>query len=1737
MRTKSWFARSPRHNRDSSRRRRSLRTAGRPLVERMEDRTLMTVDFRAAFGAETIQWGGRYNNGLPGEPPTGTVVTSPLAPNNFVLYDPRVYFIFWGPNWTSTNVVPMVNAAKTVLGSSFLSGLTDYGSSGKAVYSGYTIDNSADPTANPGDSTKEIDRILPTKSWAKPGDPTNPYYSPIYVTLFDTQGATGNGGDLYQPSGSSTTLAMNHIWLAAGSTTDTATFSRFLSHEVAENVFDGDDALAVELPPSEPNYLGMAGPNAQIADNEPDAGRYTYTINGPGGKAVVQPYWSVSAQAFVVPDGNSESVTMSPIWSIDSSYNAHWSGKFDLWVYADAGRSNTVTLDSTATDTKVIFNGQTFDFPTSELNSVTIQSDQEPTTVNVQEVAAGLPVTLANSSQDTITVGKNGSVAGILGPVSVAFNNGPGSQTSLTVDDSHDPTARTLTQNYDPTSMFTTLSYSGLGSVSYVDGSIGSLSVKGGTGANTVHMNRTAAGLTTGLSVNGLYTVVVGDNGSTQGIQGNLVLSGPAGIRSLVLDDSADATGRTVTIDTVASGGTTFGRVHGLAPGTIEFDPAHVSGPVQVQTGTGGNTVNVLATLAALSLVGHGTDTVNVGNTGSTQGILGAVSVSNPPNYTALTIDDSADATGHIVTLTSSSVTGLAPAPISYTQADLLSLTVNGGTGGNIYNVQSTPNHGVAGTVVTSLRAARPDTVNIGNAGSAQGIVGTLSVSDPPSYVALNVDDSADAAGRNVTLTNAALSGLSPGPIQFRQSDISTLNIRTGRGTDTLNVQSTPSNNRGVTTTFLGRATTNVTVGNAGNAQGILGTLVFENSSAQDNLVVSDSSDPTARIVTIDTALANDTTFGRIVGLASGMIEFDPAHVGAPVQVQTGTGGDTVNVLATAAPLSLVGHGADRVTVGSAGSAQGILGALSVSNPANFTTLIVDNSADTAARTVTVTNASVTGLAPTPISYNQAGLSVLLLEGGSGQNTYNVLSTPNHGAAGTVVTDIRSFSTQDAVNVGNAGSLQGIVGTVELDGYDAGTALTVDDSAAVARQVATISNDAIKGLSPAPITYSQWGLSGLTIQGGFGPLYSLTDVFNVVSTPNNSYVAGAMRTTLVTHGRSNRVNVGNNGATNEVLGDLYVQAVGDPDVVTVDDSASIVGDPVTVGPHTDSGVLYTQVTTGHGRIDVSDSGTTSLSVSGGSNPYYGGTNIYTVNGTTPHTAVTLTTSAAGQSVVNVLGNSGTLTVNTRGAADVVNVGGPTTLDAIQAVVNVNRVAGAATLNVNDQAETDRVDYEIEPGVIQRGPLTNPPSPLNLTINYTGVSHVVVNGGSAFDLYGVGGSPAGTSLTVNSGTAFNEWIVADTADNLDDILGPLTLHSGSGEDLLEVYDYLNPALHHYVVSSGAVSRDGIQPVYYNGFGQVVVSTPSVGGSSVLVTSTSAQVGVTVVQAESNDTVGVYGSVRNAQNVLVHTMQTIAGQLSIQSTGSSPATITLDDSGHAPAAGSSRTVTFSQDPTYGDTVVNGLAPAAINLVLRAGTNVAVKGDSGDETFAVDAVPAGFNLSLDGQGGTNALDYSGYTGDVAVNLRTGTATGLSAVHNIRNVTGGNGNSLIVGDTNPNVLTGGTGRNVLIGGGGADTLTGGAGENILIGGTTDFDLNAAALQAIADEWDRTDVYLATRVADLTAGVASGGAVYALTAATVHADRAVDVLNGGGRNWFFVARADPDTVNGEQSGDVTTLI
>jgi hypothetical protein len=112
--------------------------------------------------------------------------------------------------------------------------------------------------------------------------------------------------------------------------------------------------------------------------------------------------------------------------------------------------------------------------------------------------------------------------------------------------------------------------------------------------------------------------------------------------------------------------------------------------------------------------------------------------------------------------------------------------------------------------------------------------------------------------------------------------------------------------------------------------------------------------------------------------------------------VNTGTGDDVTTVQATQLgdPFAIHGqNGTDTVTVGSAGSVQGIVAPVSVDNAGGATTLTLDDSADTTARTVTVAPTSVIGLAASAIAY--LNVTTLTLKGGGPSDSFTVTPSPS----------------------------------------------------------------------------------------------------------------------------------------------------------------------------------------------------------------------------------------------------------------------------------------------------------------------------------------------------------------------------------------------------------------------------------------------------------------------------------------------------------------------------------------------------------------------------------------------------------------------------------------------------------------------------------------------------------------------------------------------------------------------
>jgi hypothetical protein len=548
--------------------------------------------------------------------------------------------------------------------------------------------------------------------------------------------------------------------------------------------------------------------------------------------------------------------------------------------------------------------------------------------------------------------------------------------------------------------------------------------------------------------------------------------------------------------------------------------------------------------------------------------------------------------------------------------------------------------------------------------------------------------------------------------------------------------------------------------------------------------------------------------------------------------------------------------------------------------------------------------------------------------------------------------------------------------------------------------------------------------------------------------------------------------------------------------------------------------------------------------------------------------------AAGQ-VTSVVVNGGASndTVNAEsspaGVPITLNLGGVDVINLAPAARDLAGLGGTVTIN-GSSADTLTIDDGASVGphyVLTAGGLSRTGA---ASIQFSGLGSLVLNAGLATDGGNdivVQGTAAGTATTVNANG--NEGVAIGNERNvLDDLRGPLTVH-GTGVTGLGGDDGANPAGHTYTFTATGMTRDGIAPVTFTG----VASVQMVAGTG--------NDAVNVVGVPAGGLLHFYGG-GGANTFTVsptaHNLDDLPGILLLSGSGPGPdggtAALTVNDQAnaapsdwhlengtlvrqHRDGAAVTRidyrdvsTLTlnggggnvFTDAGTAGSNriVLNGGAGA--NTLVGANATTAwslsgldsgrvgsisftgvqnLLGGSGADTFAF-GPGGGLSGTIDGGGGVNTLDYSGYGGSLLVDLPLGLASLVGrGIRNIRNVVGGRGNAILVGNGD-NTLRGGTGRNLLIAGGRASVLVGNKGEDILIGGATAFDTRVNALLAIMAEWARPGLAYTVRVNHLLRG---GGLNrgFLLTGSTVHSNRGGNTLLGGPALDLFFGRKNRD--------------
>jgi hypothetical protein len=668
-----------------------------------------------------------------------------------------------------------------------------------------------------------------------------------------------------------------------------------------------------------------------------------------------------------------------------------------------------------------------------------------------------------HGSSDTITLSKSGGqlvvqvsssipLAGSGIPTNQTFHIDTSQYSSVTISTSDGSTTVNIDSSTDAT-------------VNLIDH--GNTTVYVGSGGNSVNVWETSSGTTTTINGSSNTIVNIGQDSQVQNIQGTVTIANPLGLSTVNINDTADSTSRTAWVDQVNLNGAFYERVTGLSLGAIQVQAqGNNAAGLTVNTGSGGVTVNVLATRFFTWLYGHGATTVNVGSGSSLAYIQGTLTINNyPPSFTTVVLDDSADGTNHDgvsqpkVAITADHITGLAPAPVNFLLNTIDTLTVKGGGGNNTYTISGTPaaksmtlDTGSGTDTVNVQAASVPLTINtttgnggfgnnqvsIGSAGSMAGLTAAVTVYNGPSRDQLTIDESADSAKHaNVAISASGITGLAPQPLNFTAYSISALTVKGGSNSNTYTISDTPA----------------------------------------------------AKSMTLD----------------------------------TGGGVDTVNVQATSAPLTVTtttgagGSGKDVVTFGKSGNLAALQGAVTVSNLRARDQLTIDDSADSTNHpSVAISASGITGLAAA-LNFTAASISTLTVKGGGGNNTYTISGTPATTSmtldtgGGTDTVNVQAASApltintttgsggkgNDQVTLGNAGSLAGLTAAVTVYNGASRDQLTIDDSAdSTKHPKVAITGSGITGLTTQPLNFTAYSISTLTVKGG-----SNSNTYTISGTP------------------------------------------------------------------------------------------------------------------------------------------------------------------------------------------------------------------------------------------------------------------------------------------------------------------------------------------------------------------------------------------------------------------------------------------------------------------------------------------------------------------------------------------------------------------------------------------------------------------------------------------------------------
>ena len=920
----------------------------------------------------------------------------------------------------------------------------------------------------------------------------------------------------------------------------------------------------------------------------------------------------------------------------------------------------------------------------------------------------------------------------------------------------------------------------------------------------------------------------------------------------MAIDDSADTTATTATISSSGiSAGLAPAAVNFSGPGSLTisggsggntFIVTGTPGPTTLNTGTGGDTVDAQGTTTSNPLTIHGqggSDIVNIGDVGLLSGISGIVSLDNVGGWTALAIDDSADASSSTSTLTATQFSGTSPAAINY--ANLSSLTAAFGSGADTVLVTGTP---TGATTSVAMGGSTSNAVNLGDASHAASNLGDVTVTGT---TGLTIDDSDDTTGQTVAVASSTLTINTAPVFTYGGATLSGLTFDAAdAGSNTVDVTGTPTATNAMALAMGAGTGNSVDFGPRADAYG-------------DVTLTTGAGGTTG--LTIDDSVGNGSwTYGvtaSAVSLIGGpTVTYGGATLSSLELDLNNNGGNTINVtgmptLPPASPMviSAFAGGTNTMNLGDASHAASGLGSISIGSGSSAPyDLTIDDSADTASTAtigISSTQFSFTGGPAFDLSPATIG-SLTFDASDQGSNTVNATGSPSESPGLAPITLAMGTGTGNAVNLGDAtdaaadlGNVTVTTSTVGVPPVSGSTSLTIDDSDDGSGQEVGVTPTAVTIFGATDFDYTNADLTTLTFDASDANQNTVIVTGTPVTTnPLMLDMGTATGNTVDLGDASDAANgLGNVTVTTGVVGQTGVW---------IDDSADVSGKTIGVtgtavgfsgGPTFNYGGASLSIVS----LKASDAGSNLVTVTGtpgASNPLSldmgtGATNAVTVGD--------VLSPASGLGSINFFTEfpgSTSLTVDDSGDASPQTVGidatslsfinGPgfvyntavlsgLTFDASTAGGNDITVTGspqlvadATVINVsapNDNPDSVMVGSEIDPASGLTGnvnvqgsgsaSLTIDDSASTASASYdltsmgfsigetpsvsysglTGLTGLTIQGSSGGDTWSVTGTPttATTNLETNPGTGKTDWMTLGNESHPASGLGAVRVH--------------------------------------------------------------------------------------------------------------------------------------------------------------------------------------------------------------------------------------------------------------------------------------------------------------------------------------------------------------------------